>query len=415
MLGFAAFAQFMSGPGQSFSVAAFKEPMRAGLGVSETNYSIAYGLATLISGLSLPMTGRLLDRIGARRLLPMLALGLGIGCFAMSRVDGLWGLGVGFTMIRCLGQGGLTLVGTWLIGEWFLRRRGFATSLAGVGMSLSVMTFPLLNGWLLEHYGWRTAWQVLGVLVAGSLTVPCAVWLRNRPEDLGLLPDGDGQQATTGATRGEAGDGATAGGPRESVAVHDDSWTLSEVLRDASFWKLLSVPMCAGMIGTGMVFHQVSILGARGISASAALGLISVQAVVAAVAALGAGWLTDLWRSERLLAMAMGLLAFAVFAVWWMPHAAFAVVFAVAMGLHSSILQSTGTVVWVNYYGRKHQGAIRGVALAMMVLAAAVGPLPIALARDYASSETPALALFVVLPLMAAALVTTSRQPKRRP
>ncbi|MDP6718529.1 MAG: hypothetical protein QGF59_07775, partial [Pirellulaceae bacterium] len=66
MLGISAAAQFMSAPGQSYSVAAFKDPMQAGLGISETNYSLAYGFATVISGLSLPYVGRLIDRLGAR-------------------------------------------------------------------------------------------------------------------------------------------------------------------------------------------------------------------------------------------------------------------------------------------------------------------------------------------------------------
>ena len=67
MLGIAAAAQFMSAPGQSYSVAAFKEPMRSSLGVSETGYSLAYATATIVSGLLLPLVGRLIDRHGARR------------------------------------------------------------------------------------------------------------------------------------------------------------------------------------------------------------------------------------------------------------------------------------------------------------------------------------------------------------
>lgn len=407
MLGFSAGAQFLSAPGQSYSVAAFKEPMRDGLAITETEYSMAYGVATLISGLSLPWTGRLLDRVGARPMLPIVASLLGVSCVAMSHVTSVMGVFLCFALLRCLGQGAMTLIGTWLIGEWFLRRRGFATALAGVGSSLSVMVFPVLNGYIIQNYGWRVGWQVLGIVVVAIIVVPSAVWLRSRPEDMQLLPDGDPPPSDVhGAEPMHA--------STTSRPWIEDSWTLREVLRDATFWKLLSVPMCTGMIGTGMVFHQVSVLGNRGVSATWALSLISLQAVVAAVFALGAGWLTDLWRSERLLAMAMVFLGSSVGIVLVMPRPSFAIAYAVLMGLHTSILQSAGTVVWVNYYGRKHQGTIRGVAFSMMILAAAIGPLPIALARDAGYHDSSALIVFAVLPIAAAILVATADRPVRK-
>ena len=73
MIGFSAAAQFMSAPGQSYSVAAFKKPMQNALGISETNVSFAYAVATVISGLVLPWTGRMIDRFGARTVLPLAA------------------------------------------------------------------------------------------------------------------------------------------------------------------------------------------------------------------------------------------------------------------------------------------------------------------------------------------------------
>ena len=113
MLGIAGVALFMSAPGQSYSVAAFKEPMRATLAISETDYSLAYGLATIISGLSMPIVGRMVDRFGARRLLPTIALFLGAACWCMSNITGLGGLYFSFIFVRSLGQGALSLVALW--------------------------------------------------------------------------------------------------------------------------------------------------------------------------------------------------------------------------------------------------------------------------------------------------------------
>lgn len=417
MLGFAAAAFFMSAPGQSYSVAAFKDPMRGTLGVSETDYSLAYSFATILSGLSLPFVGRLLDRYGARRLLPALGLLLAGGCLLMSRVTDLLSLYVGFSTVRCLGQGALTLVGSWIVGEWFHLRRGLATAVAGLGSSLSVISFPILNRLIIANAGWQTAWQVLAALVATVMVVPVALFLRDRPEDVGLHPDGiepydePSESAEPPAAVPVV---RTAPGLRAPmIQPTSESWTVGEVLRDATFWKLLSVPATTGMVGTGLVFHQVAILGTRGVSPIWALSLISLQATVSAVVTLPAGWATDRVESRFLLATAMLFLAAAVGIVVLMPIPQLAIVYAVLAGLQGSILQSTGNVVWINYYGRGNQGSVRGLAYSVMVLAAAVGPLPLALSIDRTGSWTLALLFFLIAPLVAAVLVWSARAPVR--
>jgi MFS family permease len=413
MLAIAGAAQFMSGPGQSYSVAAYKDPMRTGLGISETDYSLAYGLATLLSGLCLPLVGRLVDRFGARRILPVLAILLGVACLWMSGADSLPDLYVGFGLIRSLGQGALTLIGMWIVGEWFATRRGFAASIAGLGGSLSVMCFPLMNNQLISHFGWQVAWVVLGVAVWVVLILPAVFVLRDRPEDLGLHPDG--------IAPGELKPAPVAGqedaeAPREKrsteFSLDGPSWTVGEVLRDLTFWRLLAVPASSGMIITGLTFHQVAMLGSRGVPPAWALGMISVQALVATLLSLPAGWLTDRIAGRRLLSLAMLLLAAAGATVLTMPVPQLALAYAALLGLHGSILRTTGNVIWLNYYGRMNQGGIRGIMMSVMILAAALGPLPMALSIDCFQSYDIALIFFIVIPLTAATIVWTAVPPQ---
>jgi len=414
MVGVAAVAMFMSAPGQSFSVAAFKEPMRGSLGLSETAYSTAYMFATLFSGMCLPFVGRVLDRHGARRVLPVCACVVAVACVGMAGTTGIMMLVVCFAMLRAAGQGALTLSANWLAGEWFERRRGLATSLIGLGGTFSVICIPLLNHQMITHIGWQQGWLLLGGLVFATVFPASILLVRNRPEDIGLLPDGDPPPAdaelrpepvalVTGASSALPG----AAAPVKKVAGH---WTAGEVLRDPTFWKLLAAPATSGMVGTGLIFHQVNLMQSRDIPGSSALALISLQAVIGAVAALGAGWLTDRMQGRVLLAAAMLMLGAASALLWWLPFPLLAVVYAVLMGLHGSILRSTGMVIWLTYYGRSHQGAIRGASTAAMIFAAAIGPLPVAMARDYLKSYDAALALFVVIPVTAAALVLSARR-----
>ena len=407
MVGMAAAANFMSAPGQSYSVAAFKEPMRAELGISETEYSLAYAFATIISGTLLPFVGRTIDRRGARRMLPIITFLLGLACLGMSLVSGLGSLYLGFSLVRSLGQGALSLVAAWLVGEWFVRRRGFATALSGVGGSLSVMIIPLLNIYVITQFGWQTGWQVLACCVWGLL-LPSLYLVQDRPEKLGLLPDGDEVIPDSVASDFD-------GENKSDSVVQQSDWTVSNVLRDPTFWKLLAVPATSGMVGTGLIFHAVSLLGSRGVPAGWAVALISFQAIVATCVALVAGWLTDRRQARHLLSIAMLLLALAGTILLVMPFPIIAIIYATLLGLHGSILRSTGMVVWMNYYGREHQGAIRGIAMAVMILAAAAGPLPLALSMDWFGTYDIALYGFIAIPVAAAAIVVTAEPPRRQP
>ena len=185
-------------------------------------------------------------------------------------------------------------------------------------------------------------------------------------------------------------------------------------MRDPTFWKLLSVGICAGMIGTGLIFHQETILAKHGISKSLAMWMISGQAVIGTGVAFWAGILTDRYRAEKLLAIAMLLMAFSIGIVIWMPHWSLVIVFCISNGLQGAIHRTAGTVVWVNYYGRENQGVIRGAAMSAMILAAAIGPLPLAMANDRWGTYVPVLIAYAVIPLLSMVCVLTAKKPVRQ-
>jgi MFS family permease len=460
MLSISAAAQYMSAPGQSYSVAAFKDPMQTELHVSETQYSLAYACATVLSACLLPYVGRLVDRFGARVTLPIIATGLGAGCWMMSHVDSLTDLYLGFGIVRSLGQGALSLLSAWIVGEWFERRRGIATAMAGLGGGLSVMSIPLINNWFIENYGWQTAWQGLACGVWVLLILPGIFILRDRPEDLGLHPDGTDPKSSSldetdaaisdssvtpakrvaddPVTADRVGGGRATASPqnlpltgcasgqspvtplleeksasRPQITSYEDSWTVHEVLRNPTFWKLVCVPATSGLVGTGLVMHQVKLLERHGLDRTESLLMMTLQAGCATIMQFPTGWLTDRVPSRYILAAAMMFLATATLLAINMPFTWMAGVYAMLLGLHGSVMRSTATVVWINYYGRAHQGAVRGVAWSAMILAAAIGPLPLAISNDYYGSYEPALIMFLALPLLAATAVWTAYPPQR--
>ncbi len=397
VLGVAAMAMFMSGPGQSYSMAAFIDPMLADLGLARSQYSLAYLVATLISGSLLPIVGRLLDGRGARVVLPIVAIMLGLSCFGMSWVAGPLALYLGLTCVRSLGQGALTLMGTWMVSQWFERRRGMAMGLLGLGSTLSFMAFPATNLAMIGHFGWRGAWVGLGLAVLTLLAIPALIFVRNRPEDLGLEPDRIAPKPGS--------DARTDG--RSSYA----SWTSSQALRTASFWKVISAMSVGAMVSTGLVFHQVSILGDRGLSGGVALWLLTIQAAFACVTSLVGGALADRIAPRKMLAASMAFMVVAMALLLVPVTAATALLYSALLGLHTGIQRYSGSLTLAGYFGRGHFGSIKGIAMAVVIGASALGPLPLAIARDSLGHYDLSLLAMMIFPIAAGIAVWSARPP----
>ena len=76
------------------------------------------------------------------------------------------------------------------ISRWFVRMRGRALAIAGMGHGLAKVGMPLLAASLILYAGWRSAWIVFGLLTVGLVVGPSLLFMRRRPEDMGLVPDG---------------------------------------------------------------------------------------------------------------------------------------------------------------------------------------------------------------------------------
>ncbi|MDP9426712.1 MAG: MFS transporter [Actinomycetota bacterium] len=183
-------AAFCSGPGQSFVFSVFVDPILADTGISRVQLSTLYALGTAVSAAMVVLVARLADRFGARLMLAVVALALGVACFGMSFAAGPLTLFFGFAALRALGQGSLPLTATMLASQWFVKRRGRAVAVVVLGLAASNALLPPATQALIGSVGWREAYVGLGLMVWVLLVPAALLVVRNRPEDLGLHPDG---------------------------------------------------------------------------------------------------------------------------------------------------------------------------------------------------------------------------------
>ena len=390
----ASLAMFISGPGQTYTVSIFVDPIISDLSWSRTMVSGLYTAGSLTGAGILVLVGRLLDRYGARVILLTVVFLFGFATILMSRIDHPVELYLGFAGIRTLGQGTLMLASTTMVALWFVRLRGRAMAIATLGSALSFASFPPLVHFFIEQFEWRGAWIALSILIWSTL--PLMTLARRTPESMGLLPDGV-RDAGTDAHH----------------VPSEVSFTLTEAMKTRSFWLLLFASMPHSLITTAMVFHMGSLITSRGLAARLAPQVLSTMALISLLGTLVAGYLSDKIPNRYLIAAGHILLAVGMVWTFTIGHAWQGLALGAIIGISSGLTHTANNVIWPNYFGRRHLGAIRGIATTGMVAFAAVGPFPFGVLFDLTGTYTVPLLIFLFLPLVCAAAILQAYPPTK--
>jgi MFS family permease len=380
MLPVAMLIQIATSPGQTFGVSVFNPFLRESLSLSQSAFSGAYTLGTLLASFPLTYVGALMDRYGLRRTLAVVALIFGLACFWMSQVSGLVTLFVAFLFLRMLGQGAMGLLSANTVAMWFNRRLGFTSGVMSLGIAVAVGGMPALGLWLIDGFGWRWAYAILGVGVWVMVFPVLAIFYRNRPEDVGQVPDGTVRMS-------------------EAAQKAEDarSFSLSEAMRTRAYWIGAAAISHWSMIGTGIQFHLVQIFLDRGMTVSDAALAFSVLAGAGACGRLMGGILADRLPLNGLLSVAPAVLACGVFLLLQMKGTGTIMMFGGAMGLGQGLLQSAHTTLWARYYGRVHLGKIRGSLSTITVAASGIGPFAMGFSYDRFGGYSEILWVFLAI------------------
>lgn len=391
----ATIATFCSGPGQSFVFSVFVDPILADTGISRVYLSTLYAFGTAVSAAMVVLVARLVDRFGARLMLAAIALALGVACFGMSVAAGPLALFLGFATLRALGQGSLPVTATMLTSQWFVKRRGRAVAVVVLELAVSNALLPPVAQSLIASFGWREAYIALGVMV-WVLLIPAAILIvRNRPEDVGLYPDGS---ATPVEEPG--GDNASEGRGFWKVVASPDFW-------------LLAVPISAvPFVVTALVFHQISILEGQGLTPEAAAAVFVPFAVAAATATTLSGALAERLGPRGVLMVSLGLLLLAVVGLQFVSALSTAIAYSGLLGAASGMQGVVAGMVWAHYYGRAGLGRVQGPATMVMISAAALAPLPLAAFRQLTGDYALGLLVMAAIPV-ACAVMARLFDPKR--
>jgi MFS family permease len=385
----------MTGPGQTIGVSVFVDHLIEDLSLTRSQVSSAYLVGTLLGALALPSVGHWVDRAGARRAMTLIGLGFGAGLVAMSGVQGFVTLMAGFTLIRWLGQGSLSLVSTVAVTHWFERRRGVVFGVMMTSVSALMSLSPVLLNLAIEAYSWRTAW----LLAAGAvwlIVVPIGWFgIVDRPAHVYQQVDGDPAPLP------------------DAVAVEPaPSHSRRQAVGEVRFWLLSLTVATTAMLITALNFHQISILGEAGLTATEAATMFLPQVGGAILAGLVVGALSDRIPVRFLLAASMSLMAAALVLIQVVEPGWQVVLYAVTLGAAAGAQRPLAATVLPRWFGLANIGAIQGLSTFVGVGASAVGPVALSLVRDGVGGYRTATLLFAVIPLAVGLASLSATEPE---
>ena len=389
---------FMSGPGQTYVVSLFVDPIIEETEWSRTLVSALYSAGSVSAALGAFLAGRAFDRFGARAALTGVAALFGLAVFMMGMISSPAHLFLGFFAIRSLGQTALSLVSTSMVGVWFVRLRGRATAAVMLASPASQAILPPIAYLLIVAGDWRSAWEVMGIAVWVILILPAVLLVRRSPESVGLLPDGDRVRTVR-----------TPASP-----VLEESWTVGEALRTPAFWLLTFAAFPLSMIGTALTFHHISLMRSDGIEESVAAAILSVMAVVSLISTAIAGYLVDRFPNRFVLVAGQGLLVLAMLWVLVLSSAWQGFIYGAMLGASQGLVSTAQIVIWPNYFGRRYIGNIRGASTIGMVVASGMGPLPFGILFEMTKSYDVAILGFVALPVVSGLAALAASPPTKR-
>jgi sugar phosphate permease len=183
------------------------------------------------------------------------------------------------------------------VGKWFVSRRGLAIGTSSVGLGIGTMLLAPLAGFIVGSWGWRAGFATLAtIMLIVGVGLGQTLMRRTRPEEHGLLPDGDPAPAV-------AGEEGCIGGP-------DGKPALGAILRDPRFWIIAFCCGVAVMVELAALVHQVAYARDRQIDPMAVASSIGLIGVTGTLGRFFFGWLADRVRDAQY-ASALGLIAMA--------------------------------------------------------------------------------------------------------
>ncbi len=382
--------------GLFYSYGVFLEPLEAELQSTRAAISGVYTLELAIYCVCAIPWGWFSDKYGPRKSLWLAAFLIGCGTSLCSLSTSIWHLYLFFGIMAAIGHGAIWVAPTSTLTRWFTQKRGLAVGIAMCGLGFGLLIVPPVTAQVIKLYDWKTAFVGLGIAFF-ALNLLVGLFIRGRPEDMGLRPLGE--------TDGPA--------ISEDTSESTRGFSIIETLKTDAFWLLYVVFLFCFSAEQMVLVHIVPFARSVGISTTqGALGLAFLGAGTI-VGRVGIGALSDKIGRVPSLIMCCCIEGGAIFCVLavrgpGMLHFTMTLLGFVYGGTAVLCVATLG-----DFFGLKSIGAIMGIWATSGVPAGILGPLMAGIVFDASNSYYWAIIIAGALCVGAVIAAASIKPPKR--
>ncbi len=388
-----------------FSYGIFLPLMSEDLGWSRTAIGSGLSMGLTFFGLPSPLIGIAIARYGPRKNVIFGNLLAALGMFGMSQCRELWQLYLFFGVMVGMGTGfGLYLACTTLVNNWFLKKKALSMGLVVSAGGLGGLIFPPLTSALTAALGWQQTWVVLGgINIVFAVGLGGLVLIRNAPKVAVPAPGGTPPEVTTLLEGGTMPLAAT-------TTAQAPAWA---VARKPGFWLITLIGATNYFAFGSMNAHQTAYLQEVGFSVIIAALVFSLVSVMAAAGRLSFGLLAQRFNYIRIIIVAfvVQLGSFAILLAAQNPAPVY--LYAVLFGISSGAIIVSFPMLVAQYAGTARYVRLMGLALPVVLLAEAAGPVIAGARYDASGSYTTAIIMVMAVVLLGLLCTVALRWAKR--
>jgi MFS family permease len=339
------FIALLSVQGVRLSFGAFIQPWENEFSTDRGTISFIAMLSFIVYGITQPIVGKLIDRLGVRKTISFSALIVGLSIIMTFFVTSTWELMLLYGVIGSIGFGGASGVAASVaVTHWFVKKRGLALGMITAGTSAGQLVLVPASLLLVESVGWKPTVLILGALLTVVVFPVLLLFFRNSPSEKGVRSYGE----DLGNPSDEK--------PREKV----EDMTLRGI-RTRIFWFLALPFFVCGYTTSGLMdTHLIPYAHDHGFSTDVTGAAVSLLAAFNIVGTLVSGQIADYWNNRRFLGFLYGMrgISIILLMVTDQPYLLFA--FAILFGLVDFATVAPTSMLAAEYFKRYSVGMVIG-------------------------------------------------------
>ena len=393
----------------TYGATVFFKPVSSALGLSGFTTSIAISMARAENFILAPLNGYVIDRFGPRRpiVFGMGIMGLGLILFGLI-ANNLFLFILTWTFMVSLGANIGGFAPNWAtINNWFVRKKGRAMGIGMASQNMGGVILAPFLAFIIARWGLETGAVVTGIALF-LLVMPTTLLIRTRPQDMGLLPDGDLPEPVPEPTVTLDADAKVDPKVADSVTV-PGNFSVTQARRTTAFWIFMGALGLRQMGQAGMQVHISPILQDRYDFGAVEAGLlVGFMAGVGVCGALIAGFISDHFSRRKIMGLIVGFEAFSLLLLVLNSASlvyVFLAIFGFGQGAHA-----LNRAILGEYFGNSHYATLWGILSAATVPLAAAGPVYAGWVSDN-SGYGSVLFTFMFLYAVSAVMYWNCRRP----